>query len=234
MNLNKPNNFPKIVHMIYIPWNSKTGILKDDEFEFDHTFYNNFKKNNPEWKVILWTLSKINKFISDYYLEYAIIWTLIKHPVQVVDFIRLLVVYHYGGIYWEYKSTQKTLLDNFIPSENKNIKLFVETIIDKNFSIKMKNEIIRNNKPEEYIRVAFHCFATYAKNDFINYCIKKSLNNLNKYTVINQYDILYIGGNAMITEAYHEFDRKNIELIFDTNKYLSAYSIGSWRMKSYT
>ena len=45
MNLSSHKEFPKIIHMIYIPWHRKTELLKENELDFDHTFYNNFKKN---------------------------------------------------------------------------------------------------------------------------------------------------------------------------------------------
>jgi hypothetical protein len=226
-------SFPKNVHLIYFPWN-KDGSLKEDENDFDHSFLIKFKNDNPDWKVYMWSVSKMKNFINDNYPICSNIWNIVKHPVQIVDFCRLLVTYHYGGIYWQYGSIQKTSLSNFIPPINKSITLFVEKIISNEFSLKMCDEPIRNNKPEELIRISYGIFCAYAKNKFLLYCINKSWKNINKYTVKNQYDILYIGGNAMISEAFDEYENKNeIELIYNTNKYVKFSSNGSWRLNKY-
>ena len=229
-----PEKFPKIVHLIYIPWDKNTGIIKEDEDDFDHTFYKDFSKNNPDWEVKMWTLSKINDFTDKFYPEYRDIWDKIKHPTQSVDFFRILVTYHYGGIYWQYGSTQNSELEDFIPAKNKDIKLFIETIITPEYANSMRNERIREGKPEELERIANQLFSAYPKNPFLKYCIEKYWNNLNNYTVKNQYDILYIGANAMFSEAYHEYkDKRRIELIYDTDIYITIYSTGSWRMQTY-
>lgn len=227
-------DFPKIVHLIYFPWYRETGILKEKEDDFNHTFYKNFKNNNKDWEVKLWTLSKIKEFTKEYYPQYKDIWKLIKHPTQSVDFFRLLVTYHYGGIYWQYDSIQKIDLNCFIPSKNRTIRLFIECILNKNFSNTMKKEKIRNNKPEELLRIANQSFSSYPKNNFLNYCLEKSWKNLNNLTVNNQYDILYIGANAMISEAYDEYKNKDIiDLTYNTRRYIKFSSNGSWRLNSY-
>ena len=191
------DSFPKIVHLIYIPWN-KDGKLKSNEKDFDHSFYEKFKSENPSYEIKMWTLANIKKFIGDNYPKYKDIWNKVKHPTQVVDFFRLLVVYHYGGIYWQYDSKQKTDLMCFTPpkDKDKNILLFVESVLNKKFSKKMSKEKIRKGKKEELIRVAMGCFAGYPRNKFLEYCIEKSWKNLNTYEVKNQYDILICWGKC--------------------------------------
>jgi hypothetical protein len=112
--------------------------------------------------------------------------------------------------------------------------LFVETVISNELSLKMRNEPIRNNKPEELIRIANQSYCAYPKNKFLLYCINKSWNNLHKYTLKNQYDLLYIGANAMISEAFDEYENKNeIHLINNTKEYIVFSSNGSWRLDKY-
>ena len=227
-------NFPKIVHLIYFPWDKKTGKLKLNEYDFDYTFYNKFVDNNNDWEIKLWTLSKIKNFTNEFYPQYVEVWKKIKHPTQCVDFFRALVTYHFGGIYWQYDSKQMTNLNNFIPENGNLLKLFVECIITQEFANKMKKERIRNNKPEELVRISYGCFSAYPKNIFLKYCIEKSWNNLHNYEVKTQYDILYVGANAMFSEAYHEYINKDkIELCDNTDEYISFLSRGSWRLKSY-
>ena len=155
--------FPKIVHLMYFPWN-KNGKLKENELDFDKVFYNSFKENNSDWEVKLWTLTDTKKFVETNYPKYSNIFDLIKHPVQTVDFCRLLVTYHYGGIYWQYGSKQKVSLNTFIPPLNKKARLFVELIIPNLFSQYRTFEKLRDGKPEELIRVATQVFSCFPKN----------------------------------------------------------------------
>ena len=227
------NTFPKIVHLIYFPWN-KEGKLKDNEHDFNHTFYYSFQEKHPDWEIRLWTLTKIKNFVSEYYSLYKDIWSIIKHPTQAVDFFRLLVTYHYGGIYWQYDSIQNSSLNTFLPPKGKSCRLFIETIKLNNFSLKLTSEPIRQNKSEELIRVANQSFSAYPKDKFLLYCIEKSWLNLQNLEVKTQYDILYIGANAMISEAYDEYiDKDNITLTYNTNKYIQFSSNGSWRLNTY-
>ena len=32
-------DFVKIIHLMYFPWDSKTGILKSNENDFNHDFF---------------------------------------------------------------------------------------------------------------------------------------------------------------------------------------------------
>jgi mannosyltransferase OCH1-like enzyme len=227
------SKFPKIVHLMYFPWN-KNGKLKENELDFDKVFYNSFKENNSDWEVKLWTLTETKKFVETNYPKYSNIFDLIKHPVQTVDFFRLLVTYHYGGIYWQYGSKQKVSLNTFIPPLNKKARLFVEVIIPNLFSQYRTFEKLRDGKPEELIRVSFAIFSCFPKNKFLKYTIDKVWNNLNTMEIKSQYDILYVGGNAMFSEAYHEYPNKqDIHLTMNTYKYISFSSKGSWRLNSY-
>lgn len=227
-------NFPRIVHLIYFPWHTN-GKLKEDENDFDHTFYNNFKIKNKNWDVKLWTLSKTKKFINEHYKDtWNKIWNLATHPTQAVDFFRLLITYHFGGIYWQYGSTQLLPLEFFMPLNGKKIKLFVETIISKQFSIIQSRRPIRRGKLEELVRISFGCFSAYPKNSFLNYCMVKSLYNLKKYKVNEIYDIYYIGANAMISEAFAEcHNKKDMILEYNTNRFIKFHSMGSWKLNSY-
>ena len=102
---------------------------------------------------------------------------------MIIDLLRLLVVYHYGGIYWQYGSINKVNMINFLPSENKKVKLFTEIIISQEFSEKMKLEPIRNNEPEELTRVLLGFFSAVPKNDYIFTLFSTAISNTKKYSV---------------------------------------------------
>lgn len=231
--------FPKMIHLIYLPWERENGRLKDDETDFDQTFYVNFQRENPKWFVVMWTQTTLKNFTAEYYPKYYDIWDKVKHPTQLVDFYRLLVTYHFGGIYWQYGSKNKVPINLFMPPMGKSARFFVELVLTDELNNKIKadenlKQDIRNGKPEEPVRIANQCFCVYPRDDFLKYCIQKYWRNLHNYEVKNQYDILYIGATAMMSEAYDEYPRKN-EFVLDFNmkKYIKVLMNGSWRLDKY-
>ena len=231
--------FPKMIHLIYLPWERENGKLKQDESDFDKTFYKKIQKENPKWFVVMWTQSTLKNFTTEYYPKYYDVWKKVKHPTQIVDFYRLLVTYHFGGIYWQYGSLNKVPINSFIPPNGKSARFFVELVLTDELNKKILaddnlKQNIRNGKPEEPVRVANQCFCVYPRDDFLKYCIKKYWRNLYTYEVKNQYDILYIGATAMMSEAYDEYPRKN-EFVLDFNmkRYVKVVMNGSWRLDKY-
>ena len=59
------NDSPKLIHLIYIPWD-KNQKLKDDYLDFDKKPYEELKRNNPEYNIKLWILPDIQEFIRDF------------------------------------------------------------------------------------------------------------------------------------------------------------------------
>jgi mannosyltransferase OCH1-like enzyme len=120
--------FPRIVHLIYIPWDQRQK-LKKDYMDFDQTFYYEFKEQvGNNWKVKLWTWDKIKIFTNKYCLDE---WKLIKkyasRPTMLVDYLRWKIIYCYGGIYWQYGCVLKKPLEYLIPPKSKTITLLTES-----------------------------------------------------------------------------------------------------------
>lgn len=224
---------PKIIHLIYIPWD-KDQKLKDDENDFDKTSYERMKNNHPDYVVKLWKLADIKKFLYDFYPEYYDVVMNLPRPVMIVDFMRLLLVYHYGGIYWQYGSEPTLDMDHFLPSEGKNVKLFTEIILTPKFAEYMKSQPIRNGEPEELVRVFSAVFSATPKHPYMMKLFLTAVENSKKYSVKDDYDILFIGSNAMMSTAYDKFGKydDDIELVdYDTcKKMIKINSKSSWRM----
>lgn len=229
------NKVPKIIHLIYIPWD-KNQKLKDNYLDFDKKSYEELRDKNPEYFVKLWNLLDIKEFLSIYYPQYYDFIFQLYRPVMIVDLIRLLIVYHYGGIYWQYGSKRKVKsMDYFLPTENKKVKLFTEIIITQKYSKYMADsEIIRNGEPEELIRVCTQIFSAEKNHPYMLILFLKGLSNCKKYKPQRDYDILYISGNAMMSKVYNEVGRymNDIELVdYKTvRKMLNISSNGSWRI----
>lgn len=230
---NPNKNVPKLIHLIYIPWD-KNQKLKDDYLDFDKTSYEKMKEKYPEYMIKLWTLPDLQQFLRDLYPEYYDIIFNLPRPVMIVDFLRLLIVYHYGGLYWQYGSEAKVEIDEFLPSKNKNVKLFTEAVLTSEFCEKMKNEPIRNGEPEEPVRVYSAMFSAIPKHPYLRYLFLTAVENSKKYEVKRDYDILYIGSNAMMSTVYDRIGQNwnDIELVDyeTTNEMIKIHSNASWRL----
>jgi len=228
------NRVPKIIHLIYIPWD-KNQKLKDNYLDFDKKSYEEIRDSNPDYFVKLWTLIDVKDFLSNYYPEYYDIVFGLPRPTMIVDFMRLLVVYHYGGIYWQYGSKRKVkTLDYFLPSNNKKVKLFTECVLSQRLAMKIgEKEEIRDGESEELIRVCNQVYSAEEKHPYIFLLFLKAVSNIKKYKIKKDYDILYIGANAMMSKMYNEVGRykKDVELVdyITVNKMIDISSKGSWR-----
>lgn len=225
---------PRIIHLIYFPWDSSTQTLKDDPNDFDHTAYNELKAINPGYDVKLWTLPICRQFVQRYYPTYENDIFNVPRPVMMVDILRLLIVYHYGGIYWQYGSKQLVDMDQFLP-EKKNVKLFTEIILSDEFANEMRKEPIRNGQPEEKLRVGTQIFSAIPRHPYLFELFKTSVQNTGKYRIARDYDILFTTGNAMMSTVYDQVGkyRVDIELVDmeQSTRMATISSNGSWRLK---
>jgi mannosyltransferase OCH1-like enzyme len=224
---------PRIIHLIYLPWDSTTQKLKDDPNDFDHTAYNELKAANPGYDVKLWTLPVCRQFVQRYYPTYENDIFNAPRPVMMVDILRLLIVYHYGGIYWQYGSKQLVDMDQFLPE--KNVKLFTEIILTDEFANEMRKEPIRNGQPEEKLRVGTQIFSAIPRHPYLLELFKTSIQNTQKYKIIRDYDILFTTGNAMMSTVYDQVGKYRVDIelvdVDHSTRMATISSNGSWRLK---
>jgi hypothetical protein len=238
--------FAKIVHMVQIPWEkTKDQKLKIDENDFDHAWYERAVAAVPlGWKVRLWTYTKLKTLVTERYgLElWDYVWRRSSRPVQAVDFLRILVVYEFGGVSLQYRGDLKKTenMDHFFtPSAGKTTRVFYEyRVSNAHCLLRGREQPIRNGIPEVPDRIHFQVFSGCKHAYFLAYIIDLSLRNLALYDAKTDYDILYIGGNDMISEAYEQYIKagsSDLELIgrkeFDEN--VKIHGQNSWMLNSY-
>lgn len=61
---------------------------------------------HPDWEAYLWTDDTANKFVSDHFPEIYDMWRNYRYPIEKIDALRYMVLYHYGGEY----TTDSTLV----------------------------------------------------------------------------------------------------------------------------
>ncbi len=52
---------------------------------------------HPGWEVYLWTDETANAFVAEHYPELKEMWMTYRYPIQKIDALRYMVLYHYGG-----------------------------------------------------------------------------------------------------------------------------------------
>jgi hypothetical protein len=228
-----------IIHMMYFPWDENQEF-RENEFAFDHSPYQKMVervKPMPNAHVIMWTRSKTKEFCIKYY---PAVWDMLEKYSQrntmYIDVLRFLVVYHFGGLYWQYDSIPKSesMMDYF-PSNGKKIRFLTETIITPDFSKCMTFERIRNGKPEELLRIANQVFCcNESKHHLLFNFILFQTQRMATEKVLNDYDILYIAANAALSEFYDRYIKNNqdVELVplEQTHHIVNFNGKGSWRM----
>lgn len=230
----RPNaSVPKLIHLIYIPWD-KNQRLKENYMDFSQTFYQDMVKMYPDFRVEMWTLPKLKHFVTEHYPTYESLIFNLPRPTMIVDFLRLLLVYHYGGIYWQYESKCQTNMEYFLPRDGMNVKLFTEIVLSDDQCKKMANEPIRKGVPEEAIRVCNQVFSAVPKHPYLFQLFDQAVKNMNRIGKIQRdYDILYIGANAMMSQMYNTVGQYQSDIervpMGIVKQMVSISSKGSWR-----
>lgn len=223
---------PRIVHSIHFQWdeNQKVNPLGA---VFDMTPHLNMRAFAPDFDVRLWTFPLCRDFCIQYYPS---VWDVLKtcpRPVMMIDVLRWLVVSHFGGIYWQMRTTPLVPMQNFLPSPGKAVRLFTENVMSPAQCQAMTAEPIRAGKPEEPIRISNQVFSASPGAPYLQKTIGFLLNRIQTMTPKKDYDVLYISANAAVSEAYDTFGKNDsdVELtsLEQTRRIMKWRYGGSWR-----
>ena len=227
-------NYINYIHLVYFPWNKADQKWKKDPYDFDQTYFHELQKRYPDMKVKLWTKPETEKFVRTHYPH---VWkTLEKHasrPVQYIDVIRVLLVYHFGGLSIQYGGSLHSEIHDYFASGKQTALLFTEYVWNENDHREVSKRL-RKGVPEEQIRVLLGMFsASISKHPYFLKVLERQCNNLEQYDVQEDYDILFISGNACFSTCYAEFGHNDpsVQLVDlqRTWQLVSFVSSGSWR-----
>jgi len=206
-----------IVHLLYFPWNRTTQTMMANESDFDHTFYEKMsQKLVGKYCVKLWSLTDMRSYVK---AEYPGLWELVEQkadrPVALVDFYRLLVVYDFGGIFWQYGSELTPRMwklpdpfEPFMPPEGKSARVQVEKWLTQAQADEIgRTRKSRKGKSPALRRIATQVFAALPHNDFLRFACERAIHNLLTIRVTRDYDILETMGNGMFSEAFSDFEK---------------------------
>jgi mannosyltransferase OCH1-like enzyme len=174
---------PKIIHQIWINF----GVKKDNPIPEMYKQWNlSWQEIHPDWEYILWDDEKIENLIEK--TEYINLYNLCVYPVQKTDIARIVILYHYGGLYVDMDMECLRPFDNYI-----------------------KNQMVIT---QTYLKLSQNCIIMSEKNNpiLIEYlgAIKKNINS--KKALPKILYILYTTGPLALHTVYFK-NRKQIEII---------------------
>ena len=158
------------------------------------------------------------------------LYDIIPNWISKSDLARLLIIYHYSGIYCDVDCFIKKSFEKY--SKEYNVILFTEYIC------RDVNELgIREcKKLDNKVRIANYFFYSKIKNHpFVKEVIDECLRRLEQIIInenknkFNNSDILWCCGPDVITTIYHSTKHKYKDIYLCDTSFLNHKCYGSWR-----
>lgn len=193
---------PKIIHQLWKDNNIPDHLKLMQQSVLD---------NHVGYQYMFWTDKDLDGFLQVYYPR---IWdfytTGFEYIIQKIDFIRLLLIYHYGGIYLDLDSLCVKNIEDILnyPCSFINTKKH-ESFSDQHYPLIINNAFISAEKNNDFIKTILLNIINYQDPvDYQEYC---SFNPL--YT-----KILKSAGPLCITDSYLSYAYKSLVSLLP-NKY---------------
>lgn len=226
---------PRIIHLIYIPWDRNQKLL-NDPLAFDQTYHQQLQQRFPRWRVMMWTGPLLHTFVEKHYPG---LWdaatAAAARPTQLVDLFRWLLIYHWGGLYIQFGSVLHVEPERLLPREGEGVRLYTEFVW---FSPILRHLPAwrfpcRGGRPEEERRVMNQLFSAVPRHPYIDLTWRTILQRMQKIRPQCDYDILFVGANAFVSELYEQKGRSwpGVALVnfWQTRHMATISSKGSWR-----
>lgn len=194
---------PKIIHQLWKDNNIPEHLLMMQK---------SVKNNHQDYKYMFWTDSTLDDFIKKYYPG---IWDFydsgLEYIIQKIDFIRLLLIYHYGGVYLDLDSLAVKNTDSILkyPCSFINTKKH-DSFLDSKYTFIINNAFIAAEPRNNFIRKIMM--------DIINY---KDPDNYKDYCSFNPTytKILKSAGPLCVTDSYLSYLYRNLVNLLPNSYY---------------
>ena len=193
---------PKIIHQMWKNKNIPKHLM---------TMQQSVIEKHKDYEYMFWTDDCLEKFIKVNYPEMYDFYNNFEYKIQQLDFIRLLILYHFGGIYID--------LDSFCFKNVDSILNYPVSLVETE-----KHEAFSNDHYPFVLNNAF--IAAEKGNDFIN----KIITNILEYEEPEDYydfcsfnpkytKVLKSAGPLCITDSYIKYEFKEFINILKSNYY---------------
>jgi mannosyltransferase OCH1-like enzyme len=211
---------------------------------------NKLKYFNQDFDYKFYTDEDINDFIKKEYPEYYTFFNNFEYTIQKIDFFRYLVIYHYGGFYFDMDMDIDTSIGPLCE---------YECVFPKEY-----NEQNINNKTNHNLNLSLYlgnyAFGASPKNPFLKLCLNNIyIQRINKSDIPNNNDrfkpyikhtfshmkkaqsyidhVLFTTGPILVSQSYEDYTRKeDINIIEPTpfkkyafGNYGTHLAVGTWK-----
>jgi hypothetical protein len=216
------SEFPKVIHLMYLPYDSKTQKLKANQDDFDHTFYNKLtdRVRALGWTTRMWTYEALRAVVAPKLFDFVCARS--TRPIQIVDFFRVWCVWTFGGISLQYNS-EIADLQATVPTQS-DARFFVYRSLDAQSSLMHGGKLF----PCE---ISNQLFSGYPGATFFEEVLLRNLINLAHMKVASDIDVLCCGGPFLFTTVFFEIPERNYELCQAKPQGTTFTHMGSWRGK---
>lgn len=223
---------PKNIHLVF--------LRKDESFpELFTQCKERIELMHPTWNIRLYNEDDALEIFKKYLPDFVDIYASFRHNIQKADFLRIALVYVFGGFYMDLDMLSLKPLDEL--ARHKLVLAEEKTICE--------NERMHLNLKHK-LRIANYMFGGIAKHPFwlslMNEMAKRSGVLIN-----SQQDILDITGPGLLTDLYHDemtlypeiqllrnYDKECLqdyhnEISCHFGDYAAHLHSGTWRSESY-
>lgn len=176
---------PNTIHLIF---------LREDEV-FPELFSNcmqRIKNMHPFWNVHLYSERNAQEILKGHLPHYLEAYNSFQYNVQKADFLRIALVFIYGGFYMDLDMLSLKPLD-----ELRNLRL----VLGEEKTIREQEKYILGLKNS--LRIANYMFGGVPKHPFLLLLMDRMVSRSTQI-VATQQELLDITGPGLITDLYHE------------------------------
>ena len=220
---------PRLIHAVYglwdsgpLPWRNRWVLGGWAR-----------KHNTPDWKIVLWGKDTSERFVRHQFPKYWNMYRSYRRDVQRADFLRYLLLYHFGGFYIDLDLQCRSALDGLL-SEHPEARMLacVETRLTARRAREIgQAEPIRNGKAEIPERVANYFMACAPGHPVMGNIIDL-VEQRAQLPIRRDYDVIFTTGPDVVTEIVQGFqERKDLALVTerDAGRFVSHLHFGGWR-----
>jgi mannosyltransferase OCH1-like enzyme len=218
---------PKRIIQLWKTWSSK----KPEMFS---NYIKTLKDKNPNYEYMFFKDEQIDEFLETNYPQYYETYKKLPLNIQKVDFCRYVILYHYGGFYFDLDITALEPLDELL--DNECIFPVDENINKSMCSAKRFNRFCNSNIN---FLLGQYGFACCPKNKFVKLLVDVIHHNVSRYAdsyVANSEDYVYATtGPDFVTSLYMNYaDKDNITILhYNKRQYFGKYAkhnyAGTWK-----
>jgi len=199
-----------------------------------HGALDNLRRYATEAEVHLWGREELEPLAEGYRKGLWEELSGLARPVMAVDILRWLVLYREGGLYWQLGCIPWRSMGDFVPDDPKvECRLWTENVMTEAECRAMAEKPIRGGVPEEPVRVTIGVLYCRKGAAFAKRMVDFLLERAERWTPKEDYDVLYITGNAAMSEALDRFGKNDplVELtgLAETRQMVRWQYHGMWR-----